>query len=409
MTTNTRLQETLGRAELARLVQRLRTRIERGRPLSGQVILPNATPAERDAVNRLLGRPPSRSSKVTISLEQLDEKLRRAGLCMSLSEAVQSLTGPIRNLRAEGEALELKWEKIFADASESIKTRPELAAWLDDLRATGLLRRYGVEKAEQVVSDALIVLSRLPAKGIPLAELAATSTGDAHALDPDMQLGVIVIRAAASLGGIDRWDDAESRRDAWASIGVLCDELSAPVLVLNLRINGNSSTDRAMRVYADAGEPYFLSTRQLLRTPPRFDADQTHTVFVCENPSVVAAAANQLGAASAPLVCVGGLPCTAARILLNQLQQLRVPILYHGDFDWPGIQIANIIMRRHRATPWRMRSEDYRRCAIGSHELSGATVPADWDGELMGLMKQIGKAIHEEQVLKDLLDDLRSH
>jgi uncharacterized protein (TIGR02679 family) len=401
-----RLRQTLGRPELARLVLRLRMRLERGKPLTGVLNFPDASPAERDAVNRLLGRPPAPGNAMAVSLELLQDKLSRAGICPSLREAVESLTGPVIDRRAEREAFEQRWAALFAAAAERISRRPEYGLWLAGLQEGGLMRRYGIELAERLLIQALNILERLPAQGIPLAELAALATGDAHALDPDRPLATLTIRAAA-LFGVERWDDAESRRDAWAALGVLCDELSAPVLVLNLRAADGGPTSRALRCHAETGEPCYLSTRQLLRARPEFRVTAVGPMaFVCENPSVVAAAANRLGPACQPLICIDGQPKTAVRLLLNQLGSAGVRLRYHGDFDWPGIQIANTILARHQAEPWRMNASDYTMAATGALELSGTPVVASWDEQLMPAMCRAGRAVHEEQVLDDLLKDL---
>jgi hypothetical protein len=71
-------------------------------------------------------------------------------------------------------------------------------------------------------------------------------------------------------------------------------------------------------------------------------------------------------------------------------------LFYHGDFDWPGIQIANTILARHRAEPWRMNTSDYRLAATGALGLSGPPVAASWDEELMPAMCALGRAVHEE-------------
>jgi uncharacterized protein (TIGR02679 family) len=402
-----RLQTTLGRPELTRLVQRLRSRLERGRPLTGTLALPDASDAERDAINRLLGRVPTRGNTAAVSLDQLEDKLRAAGVCPSLQAAVEELTGPVVDLRAKREMVESRWTALFAAASNKIAPRPELKNWLDQLRATGLLRRYGIADAERLLSQALEVVAALPAQDTPLAELAAATLGDAHALDPDTSLGSIVLRAAAALGKCEKWDDVQSRRDAWASVGVICDELSAPILVLNLRASENTPTSQALAAYAAIGEPAYLSVRQLLRTPPTFSHERVGpVVYICENPNVVAAAAQRLGAKSQPLVCIEGQPRTATRLLLNRLQNAGVPLAYHGDFDWPGIQIANTIIQRHSAQPWRMSVTDYRTAAIGQLALEGPAVAATWDEGLMPVMREVGKAVHEEQVIETLLTDL---
>jgi len=369
--------------------------------------LPDATPAERDALDRLIGRAPSRGTSIAISLDRLDEKLRVAGICLNLREAVESLTGPVKDRRAEREAIENQWAALFAEASQRIAGRLELENWLANLRAIGLLRRYGISTAQSLISQAINVLAALPTQDVTLAELAAATVGDAHALDPDTSLGALVLRAVAALGKCEKWDDAQSRREAWASVGVICDELSAPVLVLNLRASDDQPTSRALRHYADVGEPTFLSIRQLLRTPPVFSRELVGSmVYVCENPSVVAAVANRLGKQSCPLACIEGQPRTATRLLLNRLRDAGIRLKYHGDFDWAGIQIANTILSRHNAEPWRMSADDYRPAAIHSLALSGLPVAATWDCDLMPAMRELGRAIHEEQVTETLVADL---
>jgi uncharacterized protein (TIGR02679 family) len=82
-----------------------------------------------------------------------------------------------------------------------------------------------------------------------------------------------------------------------------------------------------------------------------------------------------------------------------------VSLRYHGDFDWAGIQIANVVMRRHGAAPWRFSSADYR-TARGGRPLHGDPVAAAWDPDLQAAMLEIGRAVHEEEVLDLLLGDL---
>ena len=128
-------------------------------------------------------------------------------------------------------------------------------------------------------------------------------------------------------------------------------------------------------------------------------------MYVGENPTVVAAAANRLGAAGAPLVCIEGQPKTAARVLLGRLVAGGIRLVYHGDFDWAGIHIGNLMTRRHGAVPWRFSTADYR-AARGGRLLEGQPVAAAWDAHLAAAMVEMGRAVHEEEVLEVLMRDL---
>lgn len=402
-----RLLEVLGRPELTWLIERLHKRLENGEPLIGSVTLSAPSSAQRQAMDRLLGRPPSRGVTMAVPLGVLEDVLRHAQVCRTLNEAIELLGGPIRNLRAERADIATRWERLFSAAALRLHSRPELHRWLATLRTNGLLKRYGVEHGELLMNQAIDVVTRLPAKGISLAELAAATAGNAHALDPNTSLGALVIRAAADLARTESWDGAEGRRDAWAGAGVLCDELSAPVLVFGLRGDASSVTGRALRLFADAGEPTHLTTRQLLKSPPGLLRENTGpTVFICENPSVVAAAANALKSNTAPLVCTQGQPTTALHVLLRQLAAGGVLLAYHGDFDWPGIQIANALIRRHKAKPWRMTAADYEQAMPKTLALQGIPVVATWDSNLTSAMQRSGYAVHEEQVIEQLIGDL---
>jgi hypothetical protein len=73
--------------------------------------------------------------------------------------------------------------------------------------------------------------------------------------------------------------------------------------------------------------------------------------------------------------------------------------------DWAGIQIANVVVRRHGAVPWRFCSADYR-AALGGRALEGSPVAAAWDPGLQAAMLAGGRTVHEEEVLEALLGDL---
>ena len=84
--------------------------------------------------------------------------------------------------------------------------------------------------------------------------------------------------------------------------------------------------------------------------------------------------------------------------------------MYHGDFDWAGLQIANHVTRTWQASLWRFNTKDYEAAVTNAphtrHELSGSPVAASWDAALMLAMQRHGIAIAEESVAASLLVDL---
>lgn len=411
-----RLRDTLGCEGLAWLLIRLRKHLERGRPLRGIVILSNATAGQREAVDRLLGRTPSRGASLSVNLDQLEATLRHAELCHDLSEAVETLLGPVVNRHSLLADEKSRWQQLFEGKRGVLDVRWH--PWLAAIHSMGILRRLSgnqVEAAGELLDQAVAVLQKLPCHGTPLAEMAATTLGNSHALDKGQPVATLVLRAIIQPGENEALGNtprarakarAAMRRDAWASVGVMLDELSSSVLVLNLKGDQQSLTGRSLNLHAAASEPCRLSVRQLLRHPPRFESGEIGpVVFVCENPTIVAAAAHRLGSRSAPLVCIDGQPKTGATLLLTQLASAGVRLAYHGDFDWAGIQIGNTIARRHGAVPWRFEARHYV-IQRGSLRLIGSPIAASWDVDLMPAMIHRGMAIHEEQVLDDLLSDL---
>lgn len=344
-----------------------------------------------------------------VALAEVEAALGRYEVQGGLREIVEILIGPLEDRRAERARARAAEDELWqsAAADEALRGRPELSEWLGALRAEGLLSRAAAgagRERDTVLRDALAVVGRLPASGVLLAVLAADATGDPHALDRGRPLTGLVLRAAARLCG---WSEvppsAQGRRLLWAEAGVLCDPLSSDVLVLGLRPEVDGALPRRLREAAAAGEPQVLTLRELERSPLRLPPSD---LYVCENPSVIAAAADRHGAACAPLVCTDGMPSTAVlRLLRMHAGRLRC----HADFDWNGLRIANFLVGHHGALPWRFETADYEEALRGGRDavpLEGRPVAARWDEALGAAMAAAGRAIFEESVLERLLRDL---
>lgn len=389
-----RLERLLGGPALRRLRERLRRRYEMGRT-NDVLSLASVSAQERRALEGLLGRRSRDSDSIQLSIAQLDGALARAGLASSLRDALEQLDGPIRDVAAERADRDARWGAVFAAHGA-----PPLHPIVAHPVGRGLVKRLAGSDPDRgrLLLDAVAqVIASLPtAAGVPLSHLAAQTLGDSHALDEGKPIGTLILAAL-------RGDIAERPREIWARHGVLVGELASPVLVLNLPAAADTICGDLARQAGERGEPMHLSLRMLLRALPHWDVNG-HKVFVCENAAVVAMAADRLGARCPSLVCTDGMPGAAQRTLLSQLAGAGAILHYHGDFDWPGIVIANFVIRTFNAQPWRFLSGDY--AATTGRPLDGTPVAASWDPALAPKMKKHGSALDEEAVVDVLLQDL---
>jgi len=365
-----------------------------GTPLT----LKGLTKEESDAVAGLLGvRRPRPGAPLRVPLAALDGALRSSSVGEGLLDVLTTLGGPLTDRRAAKASTDseraVQW--AMARSHPAVQRDDRLGGWLDQVKSTGLDRRLARDRGSEAVTAALDVLVTLdPDANHRLPVLAAEVTHDSHALDRGRPIGTLVVHALSWLDNREFPQDAADWRRVWASAGVACDDLSCDVLVLNLP--GFST------------EPLRLTLRQVMTWEP--PALRGGDVFTCENPAVVAAAADRLGLASPPLVCIDGMPSTAALIVLTRLAGHAQTIRYHGDFDWRGVAIANVVARKlPMATPWRYDTAAYERAiaaGLGTVELAGRPVASSWDERLAKTMETAGLAIYEEQLLGELLNDL---
>lgn len=409
-----RLRRLLGGDHLASLRKRLRRRFERA-PLNGVVEsfrIGDLTASEHAALASVLGRPQHYANSMRIDVRMVDAAFRNSGIASSLRDALERLDGPIANLACERFQSQTLWSDVIRGCNH-----PGLVGLLENPAGLGLLKRLAKREpsaASRLCRRAEAVLQRLPANGITRSQLAAEVLGDAHALDSGRATATIVM--AVCRQAIPRtYDDSmeespdeerqngERERDIWAKVGVLVNELARPALFLNLPTSETESYGRP------PGEPAYASLRVLLRSSPVWNV-AGREVYVCENANLLSIAADRWGADCAPMVCTDGMPAAAQRCILSQLASAGARLRYHGDFDWPGLRIANHVMREHGVQPWRFRAEDYeaalRSASAIAAPLAGKVVDAVWDPALTKAMQHHQVSIAEEGLAASLLGDL---
>ncbi len=404
---------------LSRLWDVVAARLQRNglRP-QGIVRLDGLDRDERRALAGLLGRPVT-ATGARIDLADLDDRLRSVRDGRGLVEVIESMRGPLVDRVAARAAASERRAALWAGARDALvhhglADQQWSEGWLQDIRAAGTLARVDPDRARTSVIKAVKVLAALPIvegsdRRLGRTELANRVTGNSHGLDDGRMVASLVLRGVAQLTRIALPEGAAGRRALWETAGVLSDEISTTVLTLGLHPTGADPLAAGIRVRSDANCETHLTLRDLRRVNTWVEADTD--VFVCENPRVVEAAMD--AGARQPMVCTAGNPRVVVNLLLEQLVANEARLHYRGDFDWPGISIANRVIKEHGALPWRMNAQDYEDAIARSKAviddllvLDGRPVDAVWDGDLTPLMVRTGRAVHEESLLDVLVADL---
>ena len=417
----------LARPELTRLWDAVHERLQRnGIAVRGHVLIPDTTDAEREALSFLMQRVYA-PGRVSIALAELDDLLRESAAGCGLADVAAELRGGLVSRPAMRSARQAARDQVRAAADDAMRATglaglPWAPGWLDETWRGGAVSRLPSDRATLLLVQAITVLARLHVTaervaeapslaGSSRGELAEHVTGTAHGLDDDTVLARLVLRGLARSRGVEFPRDARARRQLWEAAGVATDQVSSTVLTYGLMPLGDDWPTRLLRTRSLEMAETHLTMRDMRRM--EWHLAPGTEIFVCENPRVVEAIAD--AGCQRALICTSGNPTTTVLALLDALVGAGAHLAYRGDFDWPGVAMANRIIRRYNARPWRMTAADYEehvRIARGRatplQPLSGQPIAAEWDPELTPAMQAIGVGIQEESALELLLADLES-
>ncbi|MFJ9564831.1 DUF2399 domain-containing protein [Streptomyces fuscichromogenes] len=147
-------------------------------------------------------------------------------------------------------------------------------------------------------------------------------------------------------------------------------------------------------------EPLWLSLRSLTGT---WSVAPATSVFVCENPTVLEAAADEPGPRCTALICTDGMSSNAALDLVSGLAAATAEIAVRADVDEAGFVVVDqLLSAAPGATTWRCDAKTY----LGHLRMTAtADQPSGLDA-LRGLYAAHHIPLHEEALLTSLLDDL---
>jgi uncharacterized protein (TIGR02679 family) len=371
-------------------------REQRGAGGDGRLVVPDLTAEEALALDGLLftsrRKPVLPGTTLRVALSQFEAALSS---CRIDPRAEYERVGgrPLRDLPAERAAQQERRSEFrsWLMSHPAVVARPEVTEWFEQAMRQGRVH----EGMRPLVDRALRVLAALPGEDtVQRSVLAARLLGgDPHALDVGTPLHGLTISLLATAAGLGY---EASPREVWAAWNVLVDPISSNVAALNLPLIGDGPA--AVIARAVHGTHVVLTNGQLsaaeLGWPPGVPC------FSCENPSVLIAAEQRLGAACPPLVCTAGRPSDAVRRLLSIVRDAGVRARHHGDFDEAGVQIFRDLEDCYAVVPWR-----FDVAALG--EALAARAPEAAPETLEAAVRRLSRGVAEEAVIDDLIGDLR--
>ena len=390
-----------------------RTADRRGDPALDEGTLSVRAPTSANeraaAIGLVGGRVLKRGQSRNIDLSQLTQKLRLRGPHLTPGAVAAHALGRRLALRAAADAQRRRQEQdlltVFLDAVRSMPNdslhEPD-QIWASLRRSGWVARLTTIDEPDRFLRWATAVVAALPPADMRIDRrcLAATATGNPHALDHGSALAGFVI---AMLVGAGRIAPRQRPRAAWAAVRVDPDDVVGGLTAVGILPAGWSLPPATIVT---------LPPRTLSRCEwPRPDSPNSW-IFVTENPSVASAAANlAAGYANIRLLCTSGTPSAEEITAIARLALQGWRVAVRADFDSAGLEhVAAILDKTPGAVPWRMSVDDYAASLqdVIAEEIALERLPdTPWDPELSVKMRERGLAAYEESLLPTLLEDIR--
>lgn len=226
--------------------------------------------------------------------------------------------------------------------------------------------------AEKMLGNICMAInSRQNAEPVQLAVLSAEITGDSHYFDNTRTAGKLLLKGLACTVGMPESKYAEEEKVIYAKFGIEPDSVSSMTAAVGIRLYKSDMCEHpAFKIFADTGEICLISMANLMGISGA-DTDGK-VVIAVENPMVFTALSGAASEYGCGLICTAGQLKTSGIRLLQMLAESGCKILYAGDFDPEGLQIADKILRRfseYDVHAWHMSAEDYNAIEKGD-ELS---------------------------------------
>lgn len=376
---------------------------------SATVRAPDSAEARAEA-GGLIGGPLRTRQRRTIDLAMLALTIRTRGPALTPGAVAAHAVGRRLGTRSLAQAERERRTSALRDVFD--RHWPEAAhadggvAWLALQRAGWVARMLAVSDPHALLVSALEVVRVTAASvrgRVDRRRLASDITGNAHALDDGTRLAGLVLATFVALG----WVPARTKaRAAWALVGVDCDDLTGGLIAVGISPSGWT---------IPPGCVVTIPPRELRTCEWPGPSGEGPWVFVTENPSIAAAAAD-LAESGVPvrLLCTSGTPSKIELAAVARLARAAWRIAVRADFDPSGLRhVAALLDVVRDASPWRMSVGDYRASLAlmpeGGESFEASDVPpTPWSPALAEAMADKRVAAHEEVLIRGLLGDLRA-
>jgi uncharacterized protein (TIGR02679 family) len=365
-------------------------------------------PAARAAVAGLVARAPRPGRQIRVKLDVLTNLVQGRHPNLTPGAVAAHATGRTLALRALQRVEQTaRVDRLRVALCAACDNEPELVgrgpSLFDRLRRNGWITRLDALPGNiTIVQQAAAVAGAV--MRIPDGERfdrRLLLPGDPHALDDGTALSGVTLTLLSASGRIAP-DPNATPRSLWAQAGVDCDELMGGLTVLGIHPHGwNLPT----------GATCTLPPRELNNPTWPAAPERSAWVFVTENPSVLAAAADMVARETehspVRLICTMGTPSAVEIAAIAKLAAARWAVAVRADFDPAGIRHVTALLNGvPRAIPWRMTVADYR--ASNPTTPAGEPVPpTPWEPNLAEIINTAKTLAFEEGLIGHLMADLK--
>ncbi|MGN0639175.1 MAG: TIGR02679 domain-containing protein [Huintestinicola sp.] len=395
--------------------------------LKGNIVLSDASAEECEAANAVVTPKRAFSPPVlkfsAVSFEKGLEKTRFRGV--PLRAVVELYFGESIVKNSEKKIISAQNKEAFLTGIADENKDMPCYEWIKSVRDQkkfgyrSIISEYSSseEEAWQILKNVCAAINKCSegerAEPVQLAVLSASITGDSHYFDQSNFAGRLLIKGLAYIAGIDEANNGEARKIIYGLFGIEPDNISGAVAAVGIRLYDHDKSEHmGYKVFADSGEICLISSANL--SGIGYADSDSGRVYVVENQMVFSALSSTAAAHKLSLLCTSGQMKSAGIKLIDMLVRSGCEILYAGDFDPEGLQIADKLLRRYdnkNVHTWRMSREDYASISkaedISESRLKKLrTICSNELREIADELGASGKAAYQELLLPAMKKDM---